>query len=102
MPLISFVPNFLGGEESYRRLSGFVHGAPWALGTAVHKFAERRSSPTVDGQTVVSVFNVAGASTSKMMVSSCNYSGMEAGDVGFWLKVLETVSKHEMERLNAK
>ena len=89
------------GEESYRRLSGFVHGAPWALGSALHKFAEKTYSPTVDGQTVVSVFNVTGASISTMMVRSCNYSGMEAGDVGVWLRVLETVSKHELERLDA-
>ncbi|WP_265981360.1 hypothetical protein [Arthrobacter sp. MI7-26] len=69
------------GEESYRRLSGFVHGAAWALGKATMRFAAHLHSPTIDAMTVIWAFDLCGRSLGKMMAFSASYAGIPLGNV---------------------
>ncbi|MHA7199231.1 hypothetical protein [Arthrobacter alkaliphilus] len=87
------------GEESYRRMSGFVHGAPWALGKATYLFAKSLGSPTIDGTSVLWGFHMAGASISKMMVRSASYAGIPLGRLPERLSHLEELCRDELDRM---
>lgn len=90
-------PDF--GEESYRRLSGFVHGAAWALRKAISRFAINLYSPTIDFMTVIWGFDTAGRSVGKLMTFSAAYAGIPLADVPQRLDALYWLTREEHERL---
>lgn len=85
------------GEESYRRLSGFVHGAAWALGRATSHIAINWHSPTIDVMSVVGAFDIAGRSMGKLMTLSAAYAGVPLADVPRRIDALYSLCGHEFE-----
>ncbi|WP_442542573.1 hypothetical protein ACSBOX_11515 [Arthrobacter sp. KN11-1C] len=90
------------GEESYRRLSGFVHGAAWALGRATRRFAVNLHSPTIDVMTVIWGFDTAGRSMGKLMTFSAAYAGIPIADVPRRLEALYWLCRKEHELIGKR
>jgi hypothetical protein len=88
------------GEAYYRRSSGFVHGAPWALALAQGWLGADVSSPRLSATVVTDAFLLVGVAVNNAIQLSASYSGIPFRLVTKRLTRILDMTQGELRRLN--